>query len=240
LVDNNTCTIAQFKVKMAGFSGNSSGKGSILELVAEDILKLLIATVIGSVIGAEREYRDKSAGFRTLIFICVGSTLFTMLSLKMSNNSDPARIAAQIVTGVGFLGAGSIVRDHRRIVGLTTAAMIWLSAALGMSVGSGNYLLGIAGAGVSLVVLLLFPYMEQWIDSMSGTEHYEVVCAYAPGRYEEILAQVRAARLKVISSKCNKLKESIIISMVVQGSPRSQATLAAQFLDDASIKEFRH
>ena len=79
-----------------------------MELVAEDVGKLLLSILIGSLIGAEREYRDKSAGFRTLIFICVGATLFTMFSIKMANDSDPARIAAQIVSGVGFLGAGWI------------------------------------------------------------------------------------------------------------------------------------
>jgi putative Mg2+ transporter-C (MgtC) family protein len=162
-----------------------------MELVADDIVKLGLAILIGGVIGAEREYRDKSAGFRTLIFICVGSTLFTMFSLKFAPNSDPARIADQIVSGVGFLGAGAILRDHGRVVGLTTAAMIWLAAALGMGVGSGNYLLASVGAGVSLVVLWAFPRVEHWIDNARHTDSYEVVCAHRPGRYDELLALAR-------------------------------------------------
>src|SRR5690606_12151491 len=126
-------------------------------------------------------------GFRTLIFICVGSTLFTIFSHKFAEEGDPARIAAQIVSGVGFLGAGAILRDRGRIVGLTTAAMIWVAAALGMGIGSGNYLVTIVGTGIILVVLWIFPYFEQWINHVRTNEHYEIVRVYAPGRYEELL-----------------------------------------------------
>ena len=211
-----------------------------MELVAEDVGKLLLSILIGSLIGAEREYRDKSAGFRTLIFICVGATLFTMFSIKMANDSDPARIAAQIVSGVGFLGAGAILRDQRRIVGLTTAAMIWLTAALGMGVGSGNYLLAGVSAVILLVVMSFFPYVEQWIDSLSGTEHYEIVCAHIPGRYEELLALAQADGLRVINSKCNKDNKNLIIHLVLRGSPKRQAALSAHLLADPNIQEFRH
>ncbi len=211
-----------------------------MEFVAEDIIKLVLAIVIGGVIGAEREYRDKSAGFRTLIFICVGSTLFTMFSLKIAGNGDPARIAAQIVSGVGFLGAGAILRDGGRIVGLTTAAMIWLAAALGMGVGSGNYLLVGVSAGVALVVLWLFPILEHWIDNVRHTDYYEVVCAHTPGRYEELLTLVQKARLQVITSKRSKVNENMIVTWVLRGSPSGHAVLSAHLLDDPNIKEFHH
>ncbi len=211
-----------------------------MEFVAEDIIKLVLAIVIGGVIGAEREYRDKSAGFRTLIFICVGSTLFTMFSLKIAGNGDPARIAAQIVSGVGFLGAGAILRDGGRIVGLTTAAMIWLAAALGMGVGSGNYLLVGVSAGVALVVLWLFPILEHWIDNVRHTDYYEVVCAHTPGRYEELLTIVQKARLQVITSKRSKVNENMIVTWVLRGSPSGHAVLSAHLLDDPNIKEFHH
>ena len=90
----------------------------------EDILKILLAVIAGGLIGIEREFRDKAAGFRTLIFICTGACLFTILSAKLAPN-DSVRIAANIVTGVGFLGAGVILRDGGKVIGLTTAAMIW-------------------------------------------------------------------------------------------------------------------
>ncbi len=211
-----------------------------MELVTEDIIKLVLAVVIGGVIGAEREYRDKSAGFRTLIFICVGSTLFTMFSLKFATNSDPARIAAQIVTGVGFLGAGAILRDHTRVVGLTTAAMIWLVAALGMGIGSGHYLLTGVATGVTLVVLWVFLRFEHWIDNARHTDLYEVVCAHTPGRYEELLTLVKQARLQVITSKRSKVNENMIVTWVLRGTPGAHAVLSAHLLDDSSIKEFHH
>jgi putative Mg2+ transporter-C (MgtC) family protein len=211
-----------------------------MDLVLEDVFKLVLAIVIGGVIGAEREYRDKSAGFRTLIFICVGSTLFTMFSLKIADNSDPARIAAQIVSGVGFLGAGAILRDGSRIVGLTTAAMIWLSAALGMGVGSGHYVLAGVGAVVALIVLWAFPIFEHWIDNIRHTEYYEIVCSFTPGRYEELITIVRQAELQVIASKRSKIGDNMLITWVLRGSPRGHTELAAHFFDHPDVKEFRH
>jgi putative Mg2+ transporter-C (MgtC) family protein len=211
-----------------------------MELALEDIAKLVLAIVIGGVIGAEREYRDKSAGFRTLIFICVGSTLFTMFSLKIAHNSDPARIAAQIVSGVGFLGAGAILRVGSRIVGLTTAAMIWLAAALGMGVGSGHYLLAGVGAGVALIVLWAFPIFEHWIDNIHHTEYYEVVCPNTPGRYEELLALIRETGLEISTGKRNKVEDNMHAAWLLRGSPKSHAALAARLFDDPDVKEFRH
>jgi putative Mg2+ transporter-C (MgtC) family protein len=114
-----------------------------------------MAVLIGGVIGAEREFRDKSAGFRTLIFICVGACLFTIGSIELGGPGDPVRIAAQIVSGIGFLGAGAILRNGVKITGLTTAATIWLVAALGMAIGGGLYLLT-GAAAVVLVVLWIF------------------------------------------------------------------------------------
>ena len=113
------------------------------------LIKLAAAVLVGGLIGAEREFRDKAAGFRTIIFIALGSTLFTVFSsLLAGQENDPARIAANIVTGIGFLGAGAIMRDGGRVAGLTTAATIWLTAALGMGIGSGRILLAsLGGAG---------------------------------------------------------------------------------------------
>jgi putative Mg2+ transporter-C (MgtC) family protein len=81
-----------------------------VEILLKDVIKLLVAILIGGLIGAEREFRDKAAGFRTIIFICVGAALFTMYSIKIGGGEDPVRIAANVVSGVGFLGAGYYVR----------------------------------------------------------------------------------------------------------------------------------
>src|SRR4051812_40951933 len=106
-----------------------------MDHISEDIVKLLLAIVLGSIIGAEREYRTKSAGFRTIILVCVGSALFTIFSIRIGVG-NPDRIAANIITGIGFLGAGAIFRNKDHVTGITTATTIWMVAAIGMGVGS--------------------------------------------------------------------------------------------------------
>ncbi len=137
-----------------------------MTILPEDMLKVLVAVLIGGLIGAEREFHDKAAGFRTIIFICVGATLFTIFSHKIGGEGDTARIAANIVSGVGFLGAGVILRDAGRIIGLTTASTIWLTAALGMGIGSGHYGFAAAATGIMLIVLWFFPWIEERIDAI--------------------------------------------------------------------------
>jgi putative Mg2+ transporter-C (MgtC) family protein len=133
----------------------------------DDLVKILLAIVVGGAIGFEREYRDKAAGFRTLIFICLGSTVFTMMSTHLgAGDNDASRIASNIVTGIGFLGAGAIIQDRGRVMGMTTAATIWLVAGLGMAIGAGRYALVLAVTAITLVVLFLFPPIERWIDAL--------------------------------------------------------------------------
>ena len=112
-----------------------------MDFVQEDAIRLGIALVIGGLIGAEREYHGKAAGLRTMIMICVGSTLFTMISDRIGGSGD--RIAANIVNGIGFLGAGIIFREDSRVKGLTTAATVWVVSALGMCVGAGQYMIAL-------------------------------------------------------------------------------------------------
>ena len=106
----------------------------------EILIKVILALIFGGALGMERQYHDKPAGYATYCLICLGATLFTLLSEYMGSfGGDPGRISAQIVTGVGFIGAGSILRDGNKISGLTTAAGVWLVAAIGMAVGYGQY-----------------------------------------------------------------------------------------------------
>lgn len=123
-----------------------------------DMLQVLIACALGGLIGLEREWRGREAGFRTNIMIAMGSCLFTIISIKGfpldgSSAQDTARVAAQVVTGVGFLGAGALLQSRRHIRGLTTAATIWLVAAIGMAVGVGAYGLAIFTSVLALIVL---------------------------------------------------------------------------------------
>src|SRR5947208_539330 len=125
----------------------------MLAWIHEPLARLAIAAALGALLGLEREYHRKPAGLRTNILIGMGSALFTIVSLQFAPNAD--RIAAQIVTGIGFLGAGSILRDRRHVHGLTTAATIWVNAAIGMAIGAGQLRLASGCAVLALVVLAI-------------------------------------------------------------------------------------
>jgi putative Mg2+ transporter-C (MgtC) family protein len=130
----------------------------------ELVIRLVLAAALGGIIGAERELRQKSAGFRTNILIAIGSALFTIASLTLSSNADPTRIAAQIVTGIGFLGAGAIMRTHSGVHGLTTAATVWVNAALGIAAGGGFYRVAVLGGTITIAVLLILGPVERAIE----------------------------------------------------------------------------
>lgn len=124
------------------------------------VLRLVFAALLGGIIGYEREHAEKPAGFRTHLLVCVGAALFTVLSIYGFGEelSDPSRIAASVVVGIGFLGAGTIMsREGGVVVGLTTAATIWAVAAIGMGVGAGFYLVALPTA-VIVLIALRFPY----------------------------------------------------------------------------------
>jgi putative Mg2+ transporter-C (MgtC) family protein len=121
----------------------------------EMALRILLAAALGGVIGFQRERLDKPAGFRTHILISAGAALFTVVSIIGFETGDTARVAAGIVAGIGFLGAGSIIRRGNHIEGLTTAATIWAVAGIGMAAGSGLYIISVAAAVIFLIVLLL-------------------------------------------------------------------------------------
>lgn len=132
-------------------------------------IRLLLAALLGGIIGAEREWRNKEAGLRTNILITIGSALFTLMSIELTDGrtGDTSRVAAQIVTGIGFLGAGAIMRTDAGIQGLTTAATIWVNAAIGIAVGGGEYHLAFIATAVTLGVLLLLPPLERLLDRLS-------------------------------------------------------------------------
>jgi putative Mg2+ transporter-C (MgtC) family protein len=134
----------------------------------ENVINIILAVVLGGAIGLEREVRGKFAGLRTNILICLGAAVFTVISRQIADGteSSPARIAAQIVTGVGFLGAGAIIRDRGGIYGLTTAATIWMVASIGMACGAGFFLLAVTSTIIALIVLIGLTPLEKWIGSL--------------------------------------------------------------------------
>lgn len=142
------------------------------ELPWDLVARLAVAALLGGLVGIEREYNVHTAGLRTNILVSVGACLFTILSIEAfpseSANRDTARVAAQIVSGIGFLCAGAVFRDGDEVRGLTTAATIWLMAAIGMAVGAGNYFLAIAAVVITLVVLVVLAPLSSALSRLRG------------------------------------------------------------------------
>jgi len=125
------------------------------------LLRLLLAAGLGALLGVEREYRHKPAGLRTNILISIGAALFTIVSIELTTGGGSGdRVAAQIVTGIGFLGAGAILRHGATVQGMTTAATIWVNAAIGMAAGAGLLRLAIATTMLTIAVLFGLPFIE--------------------------------------------------------------------------------
>src|SRR5437773_1892302 len=140
-------------------------------------IQRLLAAILGGIIGLEREIRDKPAGLRTNILICVGSTLFMSISTKVAQllGGDPTRIAAQIISGIGFLGAGAVLHSHGFVLGLTTAATIWVVAGVGMALGSGMYSIAVFVTGMSIVTLYFLSFLEDKIQERKSYSYSLVV-----------------------------------------------------------------
>ncbi len=133
------------------------------------VWRLMLAAGLGAVVGLEREYRRKPAGLRTNILIAIGSCLFTILSSEMGSHSGTAdRISAQIVTGIGFLGGGAILRNRDTVHGMTTAATIWVNAAIGVAAGTGQYLLATVTTALTIVVLAVLAPIEIYFERRAG------------------------------------------------------------------------
>jgi putative Mg2+ transporter-C (MgtC) family protein len=156
--------------------------------IFEMIFKLALACVLGGLIGLERESLSRPAGLRTYTLVCVGSTLAMIVSLDIFNqffqvsNADPGRIAAQVVSGIGFLGAGTILREGPTVSGLTTAAGLWVVACIGLAIGAGLYVPAIASSVLILFVLIYFIKIEEKFSGLRRYKGIVVVIDDRPGQ----------------------------------------------------------
>ena len=141
----------------------------------KDIVAMLVSTLLGTLVGWERQMGRKPAGLRTHVLVCMGSTMFTLLTVHAvtafgGTGMDPTRIIHGVITGVGFLGAGSILRQEGYVQGLTTAASIWMVAAIGTTVGVHAYTLAIVGTVLALLVLEGYRWVERWLTPGDASE----------------------------------------------------------------------
>ena len=183
-------------------------------VLTSTLARLLLATLLGGLIGLERQLRHRSAGLRTNIFICFGAALFTILSRQLGGESESSRIASQIIPGIGFIGAGSILHARASVTGLTTAATLFVVAAVGMAAGGGLYLTACFGTVIILITLVLLGKMEVWFSLKA------VICNY----------EVTGANVEAMLSEVNQILDSEQLAMhsvhIASGTPESRLVFA--------------
>jgi putative Mg2+ transporter-C (MgtC) family protein len=200
------------------------------------VIRILLSVVFGGIIGLERQYHYKPAGFATNTLICVGSALFTLMSLYSASlfGGDPARIAAQIVAGVGFLGAGSILREGNKISGLTTAASIWLSAAIGMAIGYGSFV--IAGVG-ACAVLVLQIFVRKLTNKFGHVKLYDTItikCKPALRIFNKIKKIVKRRGSEILKEDLYKEDGNLVIKFALN---MSDEDFKSAFKELVALKE---
>jgi putative Mg2+ transporter-C (MgtC) family protein len=200
--------------------------------------KLLLALLVGGLIGAEREYRSKSAGFRTLTLICLGSTLFTIFSELIGINGNQDRIASNIATGIGFVGAGVIFKGDFGVNGITTAAMIWATAAMGMGIGAGYETVSLMACALILVMLFVFSRMEGWIDRINQTRNYRIVCEYQKETLHHYEKSLKAHHLTYKRGREIKSDNLITGEWIARGSEKNHLHFVHSILNDPNVKVF--
>jgi putative Mg2+ transporter-C (MgtC) family protein len=185
--------------------------------------RLLLAAVLGGAIGAERELNDQAAGLRTHMLLTIGACLFTLVSaygFGGGPGTDPSRLAAQIVTGIGFLGGGAIVRHGLTVKGLTTAASIWATASVGVAVGAGNYVLGVGGAVLVVGTLFGLRRLSNALQRL-GVSREEVVLATSPGfDTERVVELLRRENVSLRGLERQESEDGDRVVLLVKLRPR--------------------
>jgi putative Mg2+ transporter-C (MgtC) family protein len=206
-------------------------------ITQSEINKFLLAILLCGLIGTERELRAKQAGLKTMIMIGLGSCLFTILSIKIGPNSQD-RIASNIVTGIGFLGAGVIFREENRIKGLTTACVIWIVAAIGMALGGGYYEQAIGVTIVVLLALIFFPYLEVIVEKKNTSHEYRIVKKYEGEDIDAYQDYITTPGLKLQRGVQEMNNGQIRGMWTAVGRPENHRKFVNQMLRDEKILEF--
>ena len=192
-----------------------------------EVMRLVVAAFLGGVIGLERQQRHKSAGLRTHILVCLGSCLVMILSYKLYigvqglTNADPARLAAQVVSGIGFLGAGTIMKEGLTIKGLTTAASLWVVAGVGLAVGAGYYVGAVATTVLSVLALTFLPRFERLYGCGPSQVAIAVRSVDKPGQIGRIGSYLGTKNVAICDIKIDEIsKNDIYVSVIVDVTDR--------------------
>lgn len=202
-------------------------------VVKNELLLIFISVVLGLLIGAEREYRNKSAGLRTFILVCFGACLFTILSIKIGVE-NPDRLAANIITGIGFLGAGVIFKGENKIEGITTATTIWATASIGMAVGSGYVYFSLLGTALVLIILSALTYLQNFIDNYNKIREYKVGVIHSAD-LKHCEALFKKHHLKYVLIKQQYTQGNITATWRLTGKNIHHEELIKDLVDDSTI-----
>ncbi len=205
--------------------------------------RLLLALGLGAAIGFEREMRGKPAGLRTIILIAVGAELFTeasiaaaTLELTEATRSDPARIAAQIVTGIGFIGAGTILVHRGAVVGLTTAASLWVAAAVGMTVGLRAYVIAIGGTALVVGTLVVVGWIEHHLLPERTQSTLKVTLDEGVEEYGWVTERLAERDFFVIPLELSRTEAGLVMAFRVTGDREARDHLLEGLFDDPRVR----
>lgn len=193
----------------------------------EITFRLLLSILFSGIIGLERESLNRPAGFRTHILLCVGSTLTMLVSLyifeqfKTQANLDPARMPAQVVSGIGFLCAGTIIREGATVRGLTTAAGLWAVGAIGLAVGSGFYLTALLSTILIFFTLLSFSKIEMYISKNKRVRQFTIVIDDRPGQIGRIGTVLGEMNIDIKNLKMQSMEDDRVIITLLIKAPSS-------------------
>ena len=211
-----------------------------MQIIEQDqLLKVLIALLMGALLGLEREYKRKAAGMRTMTLICMSSTVFTILSAELGYPNSADRVASNILTGVGFIGAGVIFKGDYTIDGITTAASIWIAAAVGMAVGMSQYWLAGAALAGSLVVLILLEFVENRIGVTNDKRLYTIFFYEEKFPHMDVDNILQEFQLKYKKVKIVKTENLVEINYNVHGHRQKMGQLDDFLLQSKDIFKFQ-
>ena len=218
--------------------------GSMVGMTAiatESLIPLVVSAILGGIIGLEREFKHKPAGLRTQMFICFGAALFTILSRQLASvwGGDHTRIAAQIIPGIGFIGAGSILHDRGSVTGITTAATIFVTASVGMAVGGGLYLTAVFATIVILIALAILGRLESRLPLRPRSTLFEVIGNDADAVVGAVNSALEDQRLTMQTVQITRIDHSLRMQFSVEASRFEQEALLRVLRQSSALKSIQ-
>lgn len=210
-----------------------------MEINSNDLTTMLVSVLCGGLLGIEREYLNKSAGLRTIVLICLGSTIFTMVSQRVGGSED--RIAANIITGIGFIGAGVIFKENFNVRGLTSAAVIWISSAIGMVIGIREFYLAYILTFIVLIVLSGFAQIEALMDFINHKRTYRITFQDDKlTNIDLVLDMAKGEKLKASMKHLSKSDSRLLVNFEIKGNKKHFQILTEKFITKPEILGLEH